>query len=362
MADWKWLLANAEGSPIAQVSNSPSRKLTARRSDRHTADVALAYEDDEYADLIGLLQRGDTPQLHVYRAGFSTPRFAGELVGMAEQVGQDGESEIVATFGCPFARMLGDGDSSGRFTAGTVEFAGTDQGLILWSLVHAANGIADTKIKQGVIDLTKARDRVYESKNIGEAFLQMAAVLDGPDFELAPIDPVTNGGKLAELNVMARQGTDRAGAVFGYGTFGYGASTVANVRELGREWHPPTNIVRVLNADGLEGSATDPDSIARFGAWEQVVSEPDVVEQSTLAEKALDLIRPTWTRVVTFTPEAAAPNCPQPWDDYWLGDTVRLYADEDGLQEDVQPRVNAVAVTLDADDSENHELTVEATA
>jgi hypothetical protein len=311
----------------------------------------LSYLDPEYAALINVIATGETPLLIVFRDGIV--RFAGELMGINETVNEAG-SQVTVVFGNPLARLMGDSDNTGRFTDVGVTFTQIDQGAILWSLVDTANSIADTRIRLGTIEPTKLRDRIYDYKNIGAAFKEMAAVLDGPDFEFAPLDPLENDGKLAELNVMNHQGVDQLNAIFGYGP-----DTLANVNGYAREWRPPINRVRTISTEGLAALKTLPSSITQFGVWEMIESLSDgTVEQATADERALDLLRSGWTRVVSFTPESDI--APQPFDDYGIGDTVSLNIRDGAAVEELSARMNGITVTLDADDNETHELVTEA--
>jgi hypothetical protein len=95
-------------------------------------------------------------------------------------------------------------------------------------------------------------------------------------------------------------------------------------------------------------------SIARFGKWPQYVTLTDVIEQTTLDDRAQALIRPNATRTVTFSPEPTL--APLPWDDYFLGDTVRFFARRSALAENVAVRVNAFTVVIDEDGNEAFEI------
>lgn len=193
-------------------------------------------------------------------------------------------------------------------------------------------------IAAGDIEPTKTRDRSYPiGTNRGEAIVNLTNVLDGFDFEVVPVD---NGTILGDFTVYARQGSDRADA-----TFHYGPRTLANCRGLRRETIPPANFVRVIGGNGLVGQKYDAASIAKYDRWEYLESAGDVSEQATLDDKAQALVRPDPIKVIRFTPDPE--NAPRPWDDFWLGDSVPFYANDDAVREEAIVRINEVQIVID---------------
>jgi hypothetical protein len=178
-------------------------------------------------------------------------------------------------------------------------------------------------------------------------------VLGGFDFEVRPLDPTQEGGKLGEFMVYASQGSDRADLIWGYGE-----GTMSNVQKVERKITPPINRVHMVTSDGLESIKDDGVSRQTFGEWAVSASAPnDVVLQSTLGQQASDSLRPNWVKVMTFTPDPTIG--PQPFDDYWLGDTGRFKATEGAFQEVFVPRVTGITITEDEDGQEAHKLETE---
>lgn len=340
-ATWTWLLCDATGAPLAELTTASGRRLTYRRNHYPEASFTLSHADEAAQllldHLLGLNVSAGIPILKCYRQADGettrTLRFAGRLAPFEETVGET--ATLTPVFRGPFSTLIGDGQSRGRFTAATRTFSGIDAGQIAKTLIDEADpaGIATT----GTIEATKTRDRTYEHANVGEAIRLLTEVLDGFDFEIEPVD---SGETLGELRVYARQGEERQAA-----RFEFGSGTLANVAGARRQVQLPVNTVRVIGEGGLVGEVSDPDSVLRYGTQFVQVALSDVSEQSTLDDRAQALLRPDPIRVVSFTPEATL--APQPWDDFWLGDTVPFFARSDAFYESINARVNEITVVVD---------------
>lgn len=346
-----WVLADHTGKAATPIENAAQRKFTAKRNQGRQGEITLTHDDQEAGELLDLLRNG-VPQLRYIRDG--ALRLSGYLTSIDEAIGEDGEDHLVAVFKDPYGRMLGDGQSGRIITADTA-FTQRDQGLIGGDLITAANAARDTGLRVGEVALTVLRDRAYTAgKNIGEAIRQLTEVLGGFDFEILPLDPTKNAGKLGEYVGYARQGQDRPDLIWGFG-----APTMANVRKVERKLTAPVNRVRMLTSDGLVADVSDAVSIGRYGEWAAGLAAPsDITDPATLERHARDRLRPEWTRVLKFAPDPDLD--PRPFDDYWLGDTGRFKADQGYFADVFSPTVNAVTITQGPDDDETIELELEA--
>lgn len=346
MARTTWVLCDHTGLPVAEVTNAAQRVFGARRNRGRQGTLTLSHHDLEASRILDLLPNG-VPQLRYYRDG--TLRLSAYLTSIEERLAESGEDAFVATFKDPFGRLLGDGSDSGRFLSTDMTLTG-DQGALAWVLIAFLNAEGETGIRQGLIEGTVVRDRTYEAgKNVGEALVQLTEVDGGPDIEFLPLDPMETGGKLADFTVYASQGEDRPDLLWGFGR-----GTMANVLDVTRQIMPPVNVVRLTTTEGLVSTQTHPASVALYGQWPLSASSPnDVTDQGTLDAKALAMLRPGWRKLVSFTPD---PEGPQPFDDYWLGDTGRFKGSEGALSETFVPMVNAVTITEGPDGEETHDL------
>jgi hypothetical protein len=348
-AAWTWLLCDAAGSALAELTTATARSLTFRRNTYGEATLTLSHDDEACQLLLTAQQNTGMPTLRCYRRGnldtAGILRFNGYLAGLTESL--EDSAALTAVFRGPFGRLTGDGPDRGRFTLASAAAAQVDAGQIAKSLIDAANGDGFTGLATtGTIQATKLRDRLYQYSNIGEAIINLTEILDGFDFE----ELYTEGGvTLALFYVYAAQGQDRPAA-----RFEYGPETIANVRSVQRTTQPPINVARVLGANGLTGTAQNATSITKYGAWWTQQSAADVVEQLTLNDKAQALLRPNPVKTIQFVPDLAI--SPLPWDDFWLGDTIRFYGRRGAFTEDLTVRVNGVTVVIDDNGLEQTEI------
>lgn len=341
---WTWMLCDANGAAIAELANATGRTITYRRNTYVEAQCTLSHEDEAGALILSSLAAGGVPTLKTWRRGLtsdiSTLRFRGHLVALQEVAEET--SLVTATFRSPFGVLLGDGNERGRFVRTSQSFTATDAGQIAKALVDATNAVAATGlVTTGTIEATKIRDRSYASgTNIGQALINLTNVLDGFDFYETFLDDPANPAALAQLQIVASQGTVKDAA-----RFEYGPDTLANVRGLTRDTQMPANSVFVLGGVGLTSTYEDANSIGKYGEWHLKAEFVDVSEQATLDDKARALVRPNPVRTITFTPEAAL--APQPFEDYDLGDTVMFFARRAGLNESAPVRVNGFTIAID---------------
>lgn len=332
-AAWTFQLCDHAGSALAEITAYQGVTLSFGRNQSAEVGISVSIEGDVASLVVSALTNG-IPILKGYRqeGATKTLRFKGHLVQVQEQAEQDATATYV--FRDPLGSTL-----ARRFTDASVAFSADDQGQIIKSLIDTANSEADTGVVTtgGTIETTKDRDRTYESKPVAEAIIEMTEVLDGPDILLTPVE---SGATCSTLNVYASLGDDQPGAMFGYG-----GATVANVQSVQRFTTPPCNKVRVLGADGKTSDKSDSASIALYGVWMDVQSASDVIEQTTLDDKAQEAIRPSPIRTVSWTADPA--RCPQPWEDWDLGDTVRFVARRGSLVEALSTRVNGFTIALD---------------
>jgi hypothetical protein len=337
MSAWAFLLADQIGNPVAELATGAGRSLTFTRNAYPEATVTISHDDPAASVFFDTLRNG-TPTLRAYRDGVL--RFHGELAPFTETLEETAQLGLL--FRGPFVRLIGYGQSRGRFTVPSVGFTATDAGQIAKALIDA---LPEPRIATtGTIEASKVRDRTYQFANVGQAITNLTRVLDGFDFEVTPIEYA--GGNIGQFNVYASQGSDRSSTVL----FQYGPETVANVREVTRQIEPPINYARVLGSNGQYTFKEDTASQAKYGRWSAQESLSDVSEIATLADKAQALLRPDPIKVVAFTPDPTL--APLPWDDYWLGDTVSFFGRRGAFVEDVTARINKITVVVDDEGNE----------
>jgi len=348
-AVWTWLLADAAGNALCELTTAAGKQIVFKRNTLSEATCTISHEDEAASLLWTALMNTGVPTLRCYRRGandtIAVDRFNGYLAPFAEDAEEQATLSLV--FRSPFGRLIGDGSTSGRFLVPELApFVAVDAGQIAKALIDAANADSFTGLATtGAIIPSKIRNRTYPlGQNIGQAVINLTNVLDGFDFVETPVDG--GGTTLAALSIAPSMGVDRPDV-----RFEYGADTLANVRKVSRTVAPPVNVAMVIGANGLTSVKTDEASIAVYGKWPTLISQTDVTEQATLDDKAWALLRPKPTRVIQFTPDPAL--APLPWDDYVLGDTCRFFARRGALAEDVAVKINAFSVVIGTEGEES---------
>lgn len=189
-AQWTFVLADATGSALAELSTASGRQLTGKRNSYWETQFTISHEDDAAALLLNALANTGVPRLFGYRRGANDPlsaaaplRFRGPLTAL-DEVSEE-TSLLTATFRSPFSVLAGDGDKTGRFLTTAQTYTATDAGLIGKNLIDIANADSPSGLATdpSLIVATKSRDRTYPvAQNVGTAVSDLTAVLDGCDF------------------------------------------------------------------------------------------------------------------------------------------------------------------------------------
>lgn len=146
----------------------------------------------------------------------------------------------------------------------------------------------------------------------------------------------------AFLNIVPSMGQAQPNA-----RFEYGPTTLSNVLSMGRTTTNPLNTLFVTGGNGLTSTYSDATSVGKYGQWWGHYDFPDVIDQDTLDAKARALCRPNPVKTLTLVPELGLDNCPKPFDDWGLGDTVSFLASRGALSENTTLRINGFTVPVD---------------
>jgi hypothetical protein len=205
----------------------------------------------------------------------------------------------------------------------------------------------------------RLRDRTYEgNKAIGEAISELAAVIDGFDFDVQASGDV-NGTDFLRI-FYPSQGVDRPDLVLAYG------STVKTV-ERSVNSTSYANYVRVLGGGATTDSGPqlyaerwnpDANDVTRIpvGLWQSTDNASDVTVQSSLNDKAagdleqMGLLVPTYS--LGIAPGWWVPGSPA------MGDTVPLVIKKGRLNVSTTVRVIGINYAIGDDGDEDLELTV----
>jgi hypothetical protein len=147
----------------------------------------------------------------------------------------------------------------------------------------------------------------------------------------------------AYLNVVPAMGATQTNAVFQYGP-----GTLANVTHMERQTIMPQNVVITVDQAGTSVTVA-PLSTGAIGIANTLQARYSVPQFNPLdiqsAASALTRLNPIKT--ITFVPELGMDNCPKPFDDWNLGDTVTLFASRGALSENTTMRVNGFTLPID---------------
>ena len=223
-------------------------------------------------------------------------------------------------------RMVWDSDP--------VSFTQVPQAEIAWALINQSQSRpgGDLGITRGNIPQDRPRDRLFEAGQVVGGLIDgLSELIDGFDWEVTP--------ELAFNVWHPWRGTTKA-TVLDYG----GTVATLDRRSASGDF---ANVVRAVGAEGTapvtvvaDGASSD-----QRGLWETSVGDPDLLLQSTVADRAAGLLAERGTTRDVYTVELV-PQCygelvtPEPGDSYTL--VVR------SGRLDIQTTVRVTEVAFDA--------------
>jgi hypothetical protein len=338
---------DASGNMVADFTRASGKRIAYKRNWYAEAQLTLSHEEPAAAAFLNVWSAGGAgaTQLRAYRNG--TLRFVGWSAPFDEQSSDSSVMNLV--FRSPFWRLIGDGSQTGRVTTAPVTYTATDAGTIAVALVALANAQGSTGLSTsgGTLNTSVNRTITYPSDtNIGQAIVNLSNVQSGFDFRERW--SATVPGAILDIKYPLF-GTVQTGK-----TFEYGQTTRNTVSQFSRSNENPINAVRVVGANGLIGTASDSSSQTSYGYFPLSVQMSNISDQTTLNERAAALLRVAPIKTVRFVPEGL--NAPKPFDDYDLGDTVRVYARRSALLEDLAVRINGFTVVVDENGNETSSI------
>lgn len=329
MAVWKFVVADTAGTLLGEVVGANARRVTWRL--KAAADAACTIDGRTEAALALSELATD---LVVLRDGVRV--FRGRIGPLADDL--EADKHDVSIQAADYRAVLGR-----RQLYDDVVFAAVDQAQIALDLVDYAQALTggDLGIVQGVgfpAATGVVRDRTYEAgKWIGEAIAQLSEVIDGFDWEV--------DSDLA-LNVFYPERGATPEVVLRYG---------ANVTKLKRATEPSgfANALRVTGESTLvpEDRESADLAVAPEGRWDAQAGYPDVVEQTTLEERADFLVIERAVLEPTYIATLRSGWWAGP-DHLWLGDYVPLSVRSGRLDETELRRVTELAVAVDENGKE----------
>lgn len=206
-----------------------------------------------------------------------------------------------------------------------VTYTGQDASSIAAALLELAREQDPTiPITLGTVEATQYRTITYEiDQSIGQAIQDLAALESGYDWYIHP--------RTRQLNIVARRGVDRPNCKWLF--YADHRSQQSNLEDV-EEIVDGNTLVNDITPRGKSGSghAEDPDSIFRYGRFQERPSLSDVVDPNILNAFAnAEIVYRSEPRVTyTMRPKPSSKaSVPKLFRDFDLGDTTYLTARRD---------------------------------
>ena len=334
---WEFVIADSSGAALDFLTLGSNRQLTIQDRGARVLELQVPLTSEQASKIVG----GST-RIKGYRLApdgtTKVLRFNGIVWVTDEQANDEGISFMKVVAVDPFGSTL-----AGRFANGN--YGSIDQGTLLKQLIDDANTVSDTFVQTATANVTTSIARTIDwsltRKSIAAGFSEIAAAFDGTDWELRPVD---NGSKIAELFVYG----GRRGSIRDEVIFGYGADTVANCTAFARTANMD-KLATWIHGDGQGGAYfewTNPTKVAKFGRYERFSQYGDVTSLSNLSNLVYqDLVRSYDPEpIIGFTAGSQAPRMFDEWD---IGDTVRVQARHGSINVNKQARIIGATLTID---------------
>lgn len=338
---WRLRPIDLRGASLGELRNVRNRRLSFALNRGPT----VGGEIDPRNPLAAYVRLDDKTVVRAYEDSISklVPQFVGPVVSHSKIYQGDERSLGFVAAGPQWRlgkRLIGK--SQQGYSDGTA-LAPKDRATLIYNVLAAVNADRDTGVRQGASSASSSTYlSVQQFKHALAAIQDLAATLDGPDWEVAPVEPYTDasGLVLGLLNVQPAIGQRRADVVFEFGT---GRRNVEAWSELGdadalcnSAWSLPSGFPQ--NSSEAPINQQNAGSIADRGLYEDVISgDVQTAALRSLLAGAHAQVRGVPKLAYTVQPVKdldpyAAPvdkrRVPRFLVDYAIGDTVRFRAVE----------------------------------
>jgi hypothetical protein len=332
---WELVVADLTGAEKGRLGGAVSdREVTPRPLKGVGAGKATVRYDHPMMPWLAL---GDRCLIKAFEDG--KLRMIGPVVGFEKDRDQAGGSTAVvfASGGWRLGLRL-----IGKYLAGFQDgtaLAPIDKAQVMGHVLDEVNAERATGIVKGTLAPTsKGAYGPWWYKPALDAWQEIGAPIDGPDWEIEPLEPTTNNGAIGQLNAAPTLGADKTNALWQFGT---GKKNVKSWRHV---INPGVLANRAIHLapgypDNIAAGVTpevrydDGPSQAR-GLYETVVQgdlQVDNLRQQLVGAHVQ--LRKQPSQVITFEPrmEIAGDIRYRPTDDaqgYKEGDLIRFHAQE----------------------------------
>jgi hypothetical protein len=223
-----------------------------------------------------------------------------------------------------------------------VDYTSQDAGLIAFARLAAQNAKRNTYLRAGTRQASADRVRTILPGALEKDFIEeMSDAVDGFYYQAVPVDGVP--GVMADLNIRYPD----AGTSLPDCLFAFGDDTLDTLADYEIVTTLPRNRQVTASSSGTGGriaeAAEDVNSIEEYGLFEQEVTFSDVTLTALLTQHSTANVRPTPPFTISATP---GPNAPVLFEDFNVGDFVRLQIRDDGLDLLTWARVSEATLTV----------------
>lgn len=323
------------GEELGEVRHATNRSVTPRPiNGLGTASLRLKANDA----LVPEFAEGETRGVKFYeesQEGIWQLRFVGMVTSYEEvHAGGGGAQEDGVQLGFTHpAALLEDrmvGKSRTGYSRGT-SLVPVERGEIMAHALDTTNAESASPIQRGTI--TSSGSNTYVAnllfKPVLELWDDLSGPLDGPDWEIESIEPLSSGLASGRLNTAAIIGSTKSNAVWEYGT---GRANVKTWRRIidpktvaNKVWHLPTGYPD--NTSDEPVSSTNTTSVADRGLQEALATaDVGVLALRNQLVQQHVAVRRVPRQVITFEPRMEVVRDLRYRTDYIEGDFVHFHA------------------------------------
>lgn len=375
MSTWTATIEDKTKSVLAFSTTITGAKLTLPLNDTATLDADFAIDGVDTAAILSQLASGP---VFIRFAEDGTTRFFGQLATLQTSISDD------ATLSTSWTDLAGPYDNllqfDGRYKTSGLSSKTTN---IMLNYMRPSEGVAKTiyvtvpangQTPNQIVDIllggtsgslpwpaldrdvalqltrsgsvtSPGRTLDMTNKSVLECLKALGNLANGIDWYVEPDQTFKMASSL---------GTDKSMSV----VFDLSDTNLRNVSSVTVSYLPPRNRIYMTGDDGLTRRiGYDSASVTKYGAFEYMA---DAVDNATRTESDVgdQKLRPNWRQVIELTVEPTI--APNPWVNYYLGDTVQVNIVRSSYSYSGKQRVNQIAIEFNDELAEvAHNLTFE---
>jgi hypothetical protein len=358
MAEWGFTLEDKDKNVLAFLTTFQAMTLTMPLNGPATCSGTISHNSADMTALYSQLNSGAV-FLRAVRNG--TTRFWGVLNDLQVSLDDSATASVgfvdIAGLYATVANYVIGGGKIKMFFKQNPLWTSTITDLLnagspLVRLTRSGSPTGRVPVNETVANATghaKLKGKVWkpQSTTVLESLQELGGFASGIEWYVTPD---------ATLTVYNTLGSNKASSVF----FQYGQDTLANADSATVSYQPPANSLFWTDPKGVlhrSASGYSSSSVAAYGEYSSTYNSMARRDQSD-DDRSAARLRTSWRKVIEITPDPVI--APQPWTDYFLGDTVSVRVKRDSLDLVTSQRINKITVGTDDQNRETvHQLEFE---